>query len=198
LINGKILKSEFYETMTSSRRLSNGKVTGYGCGLAVAVQERRTVLRHSGAVAGFNAFNAVVPSTKSALVLLCNKDGGLGSLPETLTALVLKEESNIPRIAGLAAADAVKKVFAQLQSAEVDRSQFGEEFNLYLSDEKVTGAAKRLKVLGAPKSAQVIRTYERGGLEVTTTLLKFDSKELQVLMYRAPQGRIEQFFVDEK
>jgi CubicO group peptidase (beta-lactamase class C family) len=198
LISGKVLKPEFYKLMTTSRELSNGIMTGYGCGLAIGVQERRTVLHHNGAVSGFNAFNAVIPSTKSAVVLLCNKEGGLDSLPETLTALLLKAESNIPKVAGLSAVDAVKKVFAQFQAGNVDRTQFAEEFNLYLSDERLAGAAGRLKILGDPKAAEVIRIRERGGMEVTTTRLIFEKKTLEVLMYRTPDGRIEQFFIDEK
>jgi len=198
LIGGKVLKPKFYQLMTTSRELPNGVVTGYGCGLAVGVQERRTVLRHSGAVSGFNAFNAVIPSTRSAVVLLCNKDNGLGSLPDTLLGLLLKAESNVPKVAGLPALDTVKKVFAQFQSGTVDRTQFAEEFNIYLSDERLAGATQRLRVLGPPKNVKVLRTRERGGMEVTTTTLSFENKNLEVLMYRAIDGRIEQFFIDEK
>jgi len=198
LIDGKVLNPEFYKLMTTSRELSNGIMTGYGCGIGVAVQESRTVLRHSGAVSGFNAYNAFIPSTKSAVVLLCNKEGGLGSLPETLIALLLKTESNIPKVAGVAAADVVKKVFVQIQNGSVDRSQFGDEFNLYLSDERLAGTAKRLKPLGKPKTVEVTRVRERGGMEVTTTSLGFENRTLEILMYRVPEGRIEQFFIDEK
>jgi hypothetical protein len=101
-------------------------------------------------------------------------------------------------VAGLSAVDAVKKVFAQFQSGVVDRTQFGEEFGLFLSDAKLAGAEKRLKALGAPKNAEVVQTRERGGMEVTTTRLSFKDKSLEVLMYRTPEGRIEQFFIDEK
>ena len=163
----------------------------------VAIQERRTVLRHGGAVSGFNAFNAIIPSTRSAVVLLCNKDGGLGSLPDTLLALLLKAESNVPKVAGLPVLDAVKKTFAQFQTGTVDRTQFAEEFNLYLSDERLAGAPQRLKTLGPPKNAAVLQIRERGGMEVTTTRLSFDKKSLDVLMYRTPEGRIEQFFINE-
>ncbi|MEO8426696.1 MAG: serine hydrolase domain-containing protein, partial [Verrucomicrobiota bacterium] len=198
LIGGKILKPEFYKLMTTSQELSNARVTGYGCGLAVRVQERRTVLSHGGAVSGFNAFNAIAPSTKAAVVLLSNKDGALGSLPEILTALVLKEESSIPKVAGLPAADAVKKVFFDLQAGTVNRTQFREEFNLYLSDEKIAGAAKRPQPFGSSKTSEVVRSHERGGMEVTTTRLSFETQNLQVLMYRTPEGKIEQFFIDEE
>jgi CubicO group peptidase (beta-lactamase class C family) len=198
LIEGKVLKPNSYKLMTTARELPNGIETGYGCGLGVAVQEHRTVLRHSGAVSGFNAYNAVIPSTKSAVVLLCNKDEGLGSLPDVLTSLLLKAESNVPQVSGLSAVETVKKVFAQLQAGAVDRSQFGDEFNVYMTDEKLAGAAQRLKRFGNPKSVEVTRIRERGGMEVTTTSLIFDKQTLEVLMYRAPQGRIEEFFIDEK
>jgi|ERR1043166_3695795 CubicO group peptidase (beta-lactamase class C family) len=198
LISGKVLKPKFYQLMTTARELSNGISTGYGCGLVVGVQERRVVLRHGGAVSGFNAFNSVVPSSRSAVVLLCNKDGGLGSLPDTLLGLILKAESNVPKVSGLPALEAVKKIFAQFQAGVVDRSQFSPEFNYYLSDEKLAGAAQRLKPLGSPIQASVLRIRERGGLEVTTTVLSFMKKNLEVLMYRAPNGKVEQFFIDEK
>jgi CubicO group peptidase (beta-lactamase class C family) len=197
LMDGKLLQPESYRLMTTSRELSKGQVAGYGCGLSVRIQERRTVLRHSGAVSGFNAFNAMVPSTRSAVVLLCNKDGGLASLPDTLLDLLLKEESNIPKIAGPPAAEVVKKVFAQFQRGRLERAAFGTEFNLYLSDDKLAGAAKRLKPLGSPRSIEVLQTHERGGLEVTTTRLSFRTKAVEILMYRAPDGKIEQFFIDE-
>jgi len=198
LIGGKVLKPEFYQLMTTSRELPRGVVTRYGCGLAVTVQESRTVLSHSGAVSGFNAFNAVIPSTRSAVVLLCNKDGGLGSLPDTLLALLLKTESNVPKVTGPPALDAVKKIFAQFQTGTVDRTQFSEEFNLYLTAERLAGAAQRLKALGPPKNVTVLRMRERGGMEVSTSALSFGKKNLEVLMYRAPGGKIEQFFIDEK
>jgi D-alanyl-D-alanine carboxypeptidase len=197
LMEGKVLRPEFHKLMTTAREISSGKTTGYACGLAVGMQEGRVVLRHSGAVSGFNAYNAFVPSTRSAVVVLCNKEGGLGSLPDKLLELLLKDGSHVPTVSGLTAAEAVKAVFAQFQSDQVDRAQFGEEFNVFLTDDKITGACRRLKGLGVPRETTVIRTSERGGLEVTTTRLNFAEKALQVLMYRTPQGRIEQFFIDE-
>jgi CubicO group peptidase (beta-lactamase class C family) len=198
LIGGKVLQPKFYQLMTTARELSNGIQTGYGCGWVIGPQERRTVLRHNGAVSGFAAFNAIIPSTRSAVALLCNKDGGLGSLPDVLVGLLLQTESPVPHVAGVSAVEAVRTVFSQFQSGTVDRRQFGEEFNLYLSEEKLTQAAKRLKALGPPQNAVVIRTRERGRMEVTTTSLSFENKSLEVLMYRSQEGKIEQFFIDEK
>ena len=43
-----------------------------------------------------------------------------------------------------------------------------------------------------------MNSHERGGMEVTTTRLFFSTGELRVLMYRMPDGKIEQFFVNKE
>jgi D-alanyl-D-alanine carboxypeptidase len=198
LINGQVLKPESYALMTSARKLSNGKMTEYGCGLSVRTQVGRSAISHNGAVSGFNAYNAMIPSTCSAVIMTCNLEGGMGSLPGQIFSLLMKEPSNVPTIAGPAAPETVKTVFAQMQKGKINRAQFAEEFNHYLTDEKIAGAAKRLKRFGTPKKAEVLSINERGGLEVTTTRLTFSSGDLRVLMYRQPSGIIEQFFVNRE
>lgn len=196
LIDGKVLKPESYELMTTPRKLNDGKLTEYGFGLGVRMQSGRRILSHNGAVSGFVAWNATIPSSRSAVVMFCNQDGGLGSLPNQILSLLLKEPSpNVPAISGPPAAEAVKKAFANLQKGRVNRDEFSEEFNLYLTDAKVAGAAKRLKGYGTPRQAEVISSNERGGMEVTTTRLAFKKGSLKALMYRMPDGKIEQFFV---
>ncbi|MBI5384684.1 MAG: beta-lactamase family protein [Verrucomicrobia bacterium] len=197
LIDGKVLKPASYELMTARRKLADGRLMDYGCGLAVKLQEGRLTLIHSGAVSGFNAWNGIIPSTRSALIVTCNVDGGVGSLPDQIFPLLLKEPTAIPTISGPPAAEAVKAVFAKLQKGKTDRKEFAEEFNHFLTNTKIAAAAKRLKRFGAPTSAEVLSTHERGGMEVTTTRLTFKSGALKVLMYRAPDGKIEQFFVSE-
>jgi D-alanyl-D-alanine carboxypeptidase len=197
LVDGKVLKPESYALMTAPRKLTGGKISEYGCGVSVKIQSGRQVISHNGAVSGFNAYSAVVPSTRSAVIMMCNLEGGLGSLPSQLLGLLLKEQANVPTIAGPAAADTVKAVFAEFQKGKVSRQQFGDEFNHFLTDEKIAGAAKRLKGYGEPKKAEVLTSNERGGMEVTTTRLTFPSGALRVLMYRMPDGKIEQFFVSK-
>ncbi|HAB17447.1 MAG TPA: serine hydrolase domain-containing protein [Verrucomicrobiota bacterium] len=197
LIEGQVLKPESYALMTTPRMLPGSKNTEYGCGVSVRTQQGRQVVAHNGAVAGFTASNAMIPSTRSAVILTCNLDGGLGSLPAQLLPLLLQESANVPSVNGPAAVETVKAVFARLQDGKVNRTELAEEFNLYLTDEKVAGAAERLKKFGTPTNTEVITRRERGGLEVTVTKLTFPSGALRVLMYRQPSGLIEQFFVDQ-
>jgi CubicO group peptidase (beta-lactamase class C family) len=196
LIGAKVLKPESYELMTTPRKLNDGKLTEYGCGLGVRMQNGRRILAHNGAVSGFVAWNATIPSTRSAVVMLCNQDGGLGSLPNQIFSLLLKEPTpSVPAIKGLAAAEAAKQAFASLQKGSINRAEFSEEFNLYLTDSRIAGAAKRLKSYGTPTKAEVLSSNERGRMEVTTTRLTFKKGTLKALMYRMPDGSIEQFFV---
>jgi len=198
LIGGKVVNPDSYALMTKSRKLPDGKLTEYGCGLSIKLQNGREVIAHSGAVSGFNTFNAIVPSTRSAVIMTCNMEGGLGSLPDRVLALLLKEQSNVPAVSGPPATDTVKAIFAQLQKAKVDRKQFAEEFNQYLTDEKIAGASKRLKPYGTPTKTELISSHERGGMKVTWTRLVFKKGSLKVQMYRRPDGIIEQFFVNRE
>lgn len=196
LMTGKVLKPESYALMTQPRQLNDGKLTEYGCGIGVRMQNGRQVLSHGGAVAGFVTSSQMIPSTQSALVVMCNQDGGYGTLPADLFSLLLKEsEPGVPVIRGLHAADAARKAFKELQHGKVDRREYSEDFNLYLTQERVAGAARRLRSYGPVQGAEVLNSHERGGMEVTTTRLKFKQGTLKALMYRMPDGQIQQFFV---
>lgn len=198
LLDGKILTPASYALMTAPRKLASGKVSDYGCGLSVKVQGGRQVLSHNGAVSGFNTWNSMVPSTRSAVIMTCNLDGGLGSLPGQVFSLLLREPANVPEVKGLAAAAAAKTTFLGLQEGKVNRGTLSEEFNHFLSEEKIAAAARRLRRFGPPQKIDVLSSNERGGMEVTTSRLIFQQGELRALMYRRPDGLIEQFFVSEE
>lgn len=195
LITGKVLKPESLELMTRNRKLADGRFAGYGCGLSVSTQNGRTVWSHDGGVSGFNAVNMMVPSTKSVLVMTCNVDGGVGTMARDILDLLLRRPAAVPAVNGPPASETVSAVFADLQKGKADRRLFSEDFNRYLTPERVLGAAGRLKRFGKTTRAELLRSAERGGLEVTRTRLTFSRGALTVLMYRNPDGLIEQYFV---
>ena len=198
LMSGKVLKPASYALMTTPRVLKGGKLSEYGCGLSVRTQNGRQVLGHGGAVSGFNAGNSMVPSTRSAVVMMSNIDGGLGGLPAQVLSLLLKEPTILPNVQGVSSLKAVEAVFAEMQSGKLNRAKFAEEFNIFLSDEKAAGAAKRLKPYGKPTKYETVSINERGGMEVSVTRLTVKGGPLRVLMYRKPDGIIEQFFVSRE
>lgn len=197
LTGGKVLRPASYELMTRKRQLKDGRLSDYGCGLQMRSQGGRDVLVHTGAVSGFNAYNATIPGTRSAVTVFVNLEGGLGSIPGDLLGLLLKVHDIIPDIQGPAAVEAAKSLLAGYQAGKVDRTRLGEEFNIFLTDEKLAGVAGRLKPFGTPTKAELVSRNERGGMEVSVTRLTFEHGQLRTLMYRQPDGTVEQFFVYE-
>jgi D-alanyl-D-alanine carboxypeptidase len=195
LVTGKVLKPQSYGLMTAVRPLQGGKISDYGCGLAVRVQAGRQVLSHNGAVAGFNAWKATIPSTRSGVIMFCNLDGGLGSLPSQVFSLLLKEPANVPTVKGPLPVEMARRLFTNLQAGEINRAEFSADFNGYLTDLKIAGTSQRLKRLGTLGKAELVSTQERGGMEVSTTRLIFPAESLRALMYRKPDGTVEQFFL---
>jgi len=195
LMEGKVLKPGSYQVMTTPRTLSSGKLADYGCGLSLRTQGGRQILSHNGAVSGFATWSAMIPSTRSTLIMMSNQDGGLGSIPGEIFALFFQEPSNVPGVEGASAMETAKTLFAQLQEKKVNRARFSEDYSAYLTEDRIAGAAKRLKPFGKPSKAELVSAHERGGLEVSNVRLTFKSGVLRTLMYRRPDGTIEQFFV---
>lgn len=215
LVGGKVLKPASFKLMTTPRRLNDGTMSNYGCGLAMGERGGVAFLSHSGAVNGFHALNIVVPSTRSAAILFSN----LSSYSDTnavyaeLVKLILppaaprpaapaapdkpKPPAGVPVIAGPAAADRARDFVIALEQGRVDRKTLGEEFDFFLKTSAIAPAAARLKAYGAPTAAVLESIGERGGMEVSTTRLEFPTGALKILMYRTPDGKIQQIFIQK-
>jgi CubicO group peptidase (beta-lactamase class C family) len=198
LVTGKVLKPESYALMTQIRQLTDGRTSTYGCGLSISMRNGRLVLSHGGAVAGFVASNTMVPSTRSAAVLLSNLDSGAGAIFSKLVEAILPAQpTGVPTISGPPAVEAQKLMLAAYQAGKVDRTLIGNEFNVFLTDAKLQAASLKLKPYGEPTKAELESMNERGGMEVTTVRFTFAGGTLRGLMYRTPDGKIQQFFVSK-
>jgi D-alanyl-D-alanine carboxypeptidase len=221
LMEGKVLKPGSWSVMTARRKLADGRMSDYGCGLSVRSRSGSTVLAHNGAVSGFLAYNAMIPATRSAVIVLVNCEDGTSAskLHATLLSLLLpkpppssplasltnRPAANLPAsppalpaISGPSAIDAAKDFLSRLQAGRIDRGQLGEEFSYYLDSKKIRGASARLKPYGKPAKVELARSGERGGMEVVVVRFTFKSGVLETLMYRSPDGKIQQFFVSKE
>jgi len=200
LVSGKVVNPASYTLMTTPRLLSDGRTSFYGCGLSWSIRNTRTVLSHGGGVAGFVAMNTMVPSTRSAAVLLSNYDSAeVNAISNKLVEAILPAAAtSVPAITGPPAAEAHKLMLKSFQEGKVERSLLGAEFNWFLTDQKLQGASKRLKSYGEPTKVDVESTSERGGMEVSRTRITFTSGVLRGTMYRSPDGKIQQFFVSKE
>lgn len=200
LMEGRLFKPESFAVMTAPGTLKNGAKTDYGCGLVLGrLATLGPAYSHSGAVSGFLAYNEFMPESRSAVVVLGNgenvKTGAIGRL---LVSLLIKDRSPaaaVPRVEGPKPDEAALELFRDLQAGKVDRAKLGEEFGLYLSDDRVHDSALRLKKLGEPQKATVLSTSERGAMEVTQIEIVCKEGTVQASMFRSPGGKIEQFLL---
>jgi CubicO group peptidase (beta-lactamase class C family) len=198
LMEGRVLKPDTYRLMTTPRTLLSGHTTLYGCGLSVRQSGEETVLRHSGAISGFLALNAMIPRARSAVIVLTNNEQITpDGLHATILGLLLDDLkkhdiAKVPKINGPPAKEAALGFLHEMQSGKVDRANLGEEFAIFLTDERLAAAAPRLKALGEPESVEVLRVSERGRMEVALVEFTFKTAKLEGLLYRAPDGKIQQ------
>jgi D-alanyl-D-alanine carboxypeptidase len=198
LVTGKVVKPESYRLMTTPRRLANGAPTRYGCGIGVSNRHGEMVLSHDGAVAGFLTANTVLPASRSAVVLMLNSThyAALDRLTDALRDAIAPR-ADVPEVKGLEAALVARELLRQLQQGRVERPRFGKDFNELMTDERVRRAAARLAPYGTPRAARLESRRERGGMEVTDVLLTFRRGTLRTLMYRSPDGIVQQLFVEK-
>ena len=193
LVDGKVLDRDSYTTLTTPRRLVDGRSTGYGCGEGVNDRGEAVVLTHTGAVSGFVASNTVIPATRSAVVLLANQD--FGSLGELRSAILAKltPHTSAPVIHGAPAAVTAAALITELQKGQVDRSFLADDFSAHLTAERLAGAKKTLA--GRISEVQVVGTAERGGMEVADLRFKVGARSAAALLYRTPDGKIQEFLI---
>jgi D-alanyl-D-alanine carboxypeptidase len=193
LLDHTLISPASYAVLTTPRRLSDGRSSGYGCGEGISDRGSAVTFSHGGAVSGFVAQNTVIPSTKSALVVLSNSDfSPVGALNQELLATLLPS-ADVPVVHGLSALDAAKKFLADLQQGRVDRSTISEDFDAYLTADKLAAAQKSLNALGPISNIRIAGVSERGGLEVASVRFNVGGTAAQGLMYRRPDGKLEEF-----
>ncbi|MEP6781731.1 MAG: serine hydrolase domain-containing protein [Gemmatimonadaceae bacterium] len=196
LIDGTLLSPTSFATLTTPRILTDGRSTGYGCGLNVQLTGNAVVFSHGGAVAGSVAQNIIIPATRSAIVVVANAD--FASTGEITSALVAKltPHIDVPKIAGLTALDAAKAFLTSIEQDKIDRTTLGDDFNALLTDKHVADDRASLAAIGKISDVRVTRTVERGGMEVAIVQFKVGATQAQSSMYRSPDGKIQQFLIN--
>ena len=194
LLDRKLLSDSSYKVLTTPQRLTDGRSSGYGCGEGVNDRGLGVVLSHGGAVSGFVAQNTVIPSTRSAVVLLSNSDfSPIGALNQELIAKVMPKSPDVPSVVGLSALEAAKKFLTELERGQVDRASLGEDFSVFLTHQKVEAGKRALNAMGPISNVRIAGVGERGGMEVATVLFDVGKTASRGLLYRTPDGKVQEF-----
>jgi len=199
LLNHTLISAASYGVLTTPQRLSDGRSSGYGCGEGINERGPALIFSHGGAVSGFVAQNTIIPNTRSALVVLSNSDfSPVAELNQALLTKLLPETGDIPKVSGLSALDAAKKFLTDLEQGQVDRSAISADFDAYLTAEKIASARRSLNSLGPISNVRVSGLRERGGMEVAIVEFNVGSTATQGLMYRTPDGKLEEFLFSRR
>ena len=194
LLDHSLISPRSVSMLTTAGRLTDGRSSGYGCGESVNDRGPAVVFSHGGAVSGFIAQNTVIPATRSAVVVLSNTDfSPIGALNQDIVARLLPRGIDVPAVVGLPALDAATKFLVELERGSVDRSTLGVDFNLFLTADKVAAGQKALNRMGTISKIRVARTSERGGMEVASVQFDVGTTSAGGLMYRTPDGKVQEF-----
>lgn len=193
LLQHTLISPASVATLTTPQRLTDGRSSGYGCGEAINDRGQAVTFSHGGAVSGFVAQNTILPGTRSALVILSNSDfSPIGALHQELLA-ELAPSVDVPAVHGLSALAAAKKFLSELERGTVDRATISADFDAFLTPAKVAAAQRTLRTLGRVSDVSVAALHERGGMEVATVRFKVGRTSAEGLMYRTPDGKLEEF-----
>jgi CubicO group peptidase (beta-lactamase class C family) len=194
LLDRRLISDSSYKVITTAQRLSDGRSSGYGCGEGVNDRGSAVVLSHGGAVSGFVAQNTVIPATHSAVVMLSNTDfSPIGALNQELVGKLLPRGVDVPIVAGLPALAAARKFLLELENGTVDRSTLGQDFDLFLTADKLAAARRALNRMGPISNIRIANITERGGMEVATVRFDVGTTSAVGLMYRTPDGKVQEF-----
>jgi D-alanyl-D-alanine carboxypeptidase len=196
VIGETLMSPSSYKELETDVLLKNGLDTHYGLGVSVGMINGHRMLSHSGEVSGFTAENMVFPDDSAAVVVLTNQDAASaeGEIAQGIAkALFTTEDSTVE-----VKTEQARKIFDGLQQGKIDRSLFTEDANYYFNDLALEDFATSLSPLGKPESFVQIRQALRGGMTMRVYRIKFEKKTLIAVTYKMPDGKIEQYQINEQ
>lgn len=201
ILQKKILSARSYAEFTEPVHLANGNDTHYALGLQVGELDGIPRISHSGEVSGFLALNSVYPTRDAAVVVLSNQDAIelIGPVGTLVSKWLLEPETTNAGDASAPAAEIqqVRGILNGLLQGRVERALFTSNMNFYFTDIALRDIQGSLKPLGACKGVARTREALRGGMTFRAYRVEFEKKTVTVTVYLTPDGRYEQFLIEE-
>jgi hypothetical protein len=89
-------------------------------------------------------------------------------------------------------------LLAQIRAGEVDRALLGDEYSAFLTPTRLAVLSKSLADAGALGDVQPGPIRERGGMEVSSLTFKAGQASAATLMYRTPDGKVQEFLFSRR
>ena len=193
----KILSARSYEEFTREVKLKSGDSTHYALGLSLSDVSNMPVYGHGGEVSGFISSNTILPTHDGAVVVLSNQDviSMVGPIARSIANLVFQPEQ---KEASDKDNQQVKQILAGLQAGRIDRALFTANANTYFSDQALEDCRSSLKPLGKLNAVTATAESLRGGMIHRSYTAEFEKKKLLLNIYLLPDGKFEQFLVEDQ
>ena len=200
LMDGRVLAPASWAIMSTPRTLTDGRTSGYGCGQSIRDRGPVLVLQHGGAVSGFGARNALVPSSRSGVVVMANADwaGGVLDTIEREVLAKLMPAADAPVVQGPPAREVALDLLGQIRKGEVNRGLLGDEYSAFLTPARLAVMSSSLVAAGDVHDVTAGPIRERGGMEVSSLQLMVGDTPASTLMYRTPDGRVQEFLFSRR
>jgi len=218
VMSQSLLSPASYRAISSDIKTTNGRSTGYGLGFFVTDVpgidgKQHLMLHHPGEISGFRSHNFVLPDLKATVVILTNAEysDATNELAEQLQSLVgikSTEKFGIDIAVSSASPASMPKenpiearahrLMLDLARGRVDRDDFAPDALETFTSEAVNDIRKSLEHLGDLERVRLDSTQLRGGTKHYALTLIYQHRQLQVAEYDLDNGKIEQFFIDDK
>ena len=197
-INRSLVPADDWAAQETTVKLNDGKDSGYGLGVFVKDNPRRSV-SHGGEAVGFLSQNTVYPAERAAIVVLTNTWSGHphARITREIARLILPPATPQSAVA-LAQAARARSVYDQLRAGRLDRAQLTENANFYFTPVVIADYGSSLGPLGEPTSFDPSGDpVLRGGFVIQNYIIKYPGRSLNLSTFYEPgaNGRIEQFLV---
>jgi D-alanyl-D-alanine carboxypeptidase len=191
-LENKILSARSYEEFTTEVKLKDGKSTHYALGLDLGDWNGTPMISHTGEVSGFLTLNAVFPAKGVAVAVCSNEDGInlIGPLARQIEDIVMgaAQEKELAQVRG---------ILEGLRQGRVDRALFTDNANSFFNDVVLKDYAKSLDRVGKLVDLTKTNEQQRGGMTHRTYRAQYEKKTLTLNIYVMPDGKYEQFLVEE-
>ena len=194
LMDKKILSDKSYAELEKEVKLKDGGSTHYALGISVGEQHGTPTLSHTGEVSGFLASNIVFPEKHSAVIVLSNEDG-VGLIGAVSKLMANNLFGNDP---AAKQDELVRQVLADLQRGELNRELFTDDARAYFSDTAIRDYKTSLEPLGNLVLLTRQNEQQRGGMTHLSYRANFERQSVALNIYLMPDGKIEQFLVEEQ
>jgi D-alanyl-D-alanine carboxypeptidase len=188
----KILSARSYQEFTTEVKLKDGKETHYALGLELGDWNGTPMISHSGEVSGFLTENAVFPAKGVAVAVCSNEDGInlIGPVARQIEDIVMgaPQEKELAQVRG---------ILEGLREARVDRALFTDDANSFFNATVLKDYSASLRRLGKLQDLTKSDDQQRGGMAHRRYRAQYEKKTLSLNIYVMPDGKYEQFLVEE-